>query len=300
MIISASRRTDIPAFYNEWFYNRIREGFVYVKNPMNPRQISMVSLKPEAVDCIVFWTKNPEKMIPDLKIIDNLGIAYYFQFTITSYDQEIETRVPLKKDIIDTFINLSEKIGKERVIWRYDPVLLTRKITVAYHIKNFENLVSELHKYTDKCVISFIDFYKKSQRNMKPVNPLVLDEQKKMELAVCFKTIGDEYDLDMETCAEDIHLFPAGFSPGKCIDDKLAGLLSRRKIDARKDKNQRRSCGCVKSIDIGAYNTCRHGCLYCYANYSDKMVNEKFHGHNPVSPLLSGEIGYNDTTEVKQ
>jgi len=294
MIISASRRTDIPAFYSEWFYNRVKEGFVYVKNPINPKQISKISLKPDVVDCIVFWTKNPKKIIPDLKIIDDLGIAYYFQFTLNSYDQKIEPNVPLKKGIIDTFINLSERIGKNRVIWRYDPILLTEKITIGYHIKYFEYLASKLHRHTNKCIISFIDFYKKCQRNLKPVNLIEFKEQIRHQLAEAMKSIAGKYDLAIETCSEEIELSSIGITHGKCIDDELVEELCRGKIRIEKDKNQREACGCVTSIDIGAYNTCKHGCLYCYANYNRDIVLKNFEKHNPTSPLLFGEVGPQD------
>ena len=294
MIISASRRTDIPAFYSEWFYNRVKDGFVYVKNPMNPKQISKISLKPDIVDCIVFWTKNPKQMIPDLKIIDNLGIAYYFQFTLNSYDQKIETNVPLKAGLIDTFRNLSERIGKNRVIWRYDPILLAEKVTIDYHIKYFEYLASKLHKHTNKCIISFIDFYKKCQRNLKPVNPIKFNESVKLHLVESMQAIAAKYDLKIETCAEDIELSSIGISHGKCIDDKLVEELCRGKIKIEKDKNQREACGCVTSIDIGAYNTCEHGCLYCYANYNKDIVLKNVQKHNPSSPLLFGEVGPQD------
>jgi hypothetical protein len=294
MIISASRRTDIPAFYSEWFYNRIKEGFVYVKNPMNPKQISKVLLTPDVVDCIVFWTKNPKPMIPKMEIIDNLGIPYYFQFTLNSYSQEIETNVPLKKGIIDTFINLSERIGKNRVIWRYDPILLTERFTINYHIKYFEYLASKLHKHTNKCIISFIDFYKKCQKNLKSVKPIEFNDNIKRQLAVAIKSIANKYDLTIETCAEDIELSSIGITHGKCIDDKLVEELCRGNIKIEKDKNQREACGCVASIDIGAYNTCSHGCLYCYANYNKDIVLKNIEKHNPSSPLLFGEVGPQD------
>ncbi|MFA6009670.1 MAG: DUF1848 domain-containing protein [Desulfobacteraceae bacterium] len=294
MIISASRRTDIPAFYSEWFYNRVKEGFVYVKNPMNPKQISKISLKPDVVDCFVFWTKNPKKMISDLKIIDRLGITYYFQFTINSYNQEIETNVPVKTGIIDTFIHLSEKIGKNRIIWRYDPILLSEKITIEYHLKYFEYLASKLNKYTNKCIISFIDFYKKCQRNLKQVNPIEFDEQIKRQLAESLQAIAVKYDLVIETCSEDIELKTIGIKHGKCIDDKLIEKLCQGRIKIEKDKNQREACGCVTSIDIGSYNTCAHGCLYCYANFNNDIVLKNIKNHNPTSPLLFGEIGPHD------
>lgn len=294
MIISVSRRTDIPAFYSEWFYNRIKEGFVYVKNPMNPKQISKILLTPEVVDCIVFWTKNPKPMLHNLAVIDDLGIPYYFQFTLNSYNQDIETNVPLKKGIIDTFKNLSEKIGRNRVIWRYDPILITEEVSLDYHKKYFEYIASKLHEHTNKCIISFIDFYKKCQRNLKPVNPIDFGDEIKRQLAESIQSIATKYDLKVETCSEDIELSSIGISHGKCIDDKLVEELCRGKIKIDKDKNQREACGCVTSIDIGAYNTCKHGCLYCYANYNKEIVQKNAEKHNPSSPLLFGEVGPDD------
>jgi len=141
MILSVSRRTDIPNYYSEWFYNRIREGFLYVRNPMNPHQISKISLSSDIVDCIVFWTKNPANMMPRLDELQNY--KYYFQFTLTGYGKDIEPNIPNKrKDLIKTFQNLSERIGSEKVIWRYDPILLNEKYISEYHIKAFKEIAS--------------------------------------------------------------------------------------------------------------------------------------------------------------
>ncbi len=294
MIISASRRNDLPAFFSEWFFNRIKDGFVLVRNPMNSKQISKISFKPDVVDCFVFWTKNPKQMIPNLRILDELGYAYYFQFTLNPYNNKIEPYVPPKKGLIETFIALSEKIGKNRVIWRYDPILLNEEITVDYHRKYFEYMISKLHKHTTKCVISFIDFYKKCERNLKPISPILLNEKVKFEIAESLKNISLKYDIAIETCAEDIELSSIGISHGKCIDDSLVAELCKGKIKVEKDINQREVCGCVTSIDIGAYNTCGHGCLYCYANFNKDIVTKNMKSHNPMSPLLFGEVGPND------
>lgn len=163
MILSASRRTDIPNYYSDWFLHRIEEGFVYVRNPMNPHQISKINLSPEVVDCIVFWTKNPKPMLD--RLAELKAYSYYFQFTLTGYGTDIEAGVPHKKEsIIPTFQSLSGKIGKEKVIWRYDPILFTDKYTPEYHLKAFEQIASALHGYTNKCVISFVDTYVKNKK----------------------------------------------------------------------------------------------------------------------------------------
>lgn len=294
MIISASRRNDLPAFFSEWFFNRIKEGFVYVRNPMNPKMVSNISLKPNVVDCLVFWTKNPRPMLSNLFKLDELGYEYYFQFTLNPYGKNIEVNVPTKNKIIASFKELANQIGPERVIWRYDPILLTDDITVEYHIKYFEYLASKLHNHTKKCVISYIDFYEKCKRNLKPANPIEFNYKVKLQIATALKKIADRYGLIVETCAEDIELNEIGIKYGKCVDDTLIESLCGSGLKVSKDKNQREACGCVTSIDIGSYNTCNHGCLYCYANFNRKMVVENTSKHIPSSPLLFGEVNPND------
>jgi DNA repair photolyase len=288
VILSVSRRTDIPAFYSKWFFNRLKEGFFLVKNPMNPHQISRVEINPSVIDCIVFWTKNPKPMLNQLDHLN--GYNYYFQFTITPYDKTTEPNVPRKKHIIDTFIELSERIGKEKVIWRYDPIILTDIYTKEYHYKWFEYLAQKLCNYTDKCVISFLDLYKKIERNMKEikVTPLLKSDMEKM--ADRLSKIASKYNLILESCSEEIQLDKFGINHGKCIDDKLISKLIGCNINVQKDTNQREVCGCVKSIDIGAYNTCKHHCLYCYANFSKETVEKQILEHNINSPLLIGNL----------
>lgn len=285
MVISVSRRTDIPAFYSNWFFNRVKEGYVYVRNPMSYHRISKISLDPEVVDCFVFWTKNPEKMLDKLHLISDFN--YYFTFTLTSYDKNIELNVPRKRLVIDTFRELSEKIGADRVIWRYDPIFFTDKYNEEYHLKYFEYISSSLQSYTKKCVISFLDVYKKCKRNMNGVKLI-----QKGEEVFCFlnklKEISKSYNIEMFTCAEEVDLSHLGIWKNKCIDDRLISHISNRNIDLKKDKTQRDSCGCMESIDIGVYNTCKHNCLYCYANYSHNSVKKNSGKHFEESPLLVG------------
>lgn len=300
MIISASRRTDIPAFYSEWFINRLKDGFLYVKNPFNAHQISKIKLSPDSIECIVFWTKNPKKLLEKLQIINELGYKYYFQFTVTSYDKTIEENVPSKKEIIDTFIELSEKIGRDKVVWRYDPILLTEKFNIDYHIKWFEHIAKNLKNHTNKCIISFIDMYKKCERNLKNINIEAISVEDKKTIARKLSRISYKHGLIIESCAEEIELQNEGISHGKCIDDALISEIIKEKMTIGKDKTQRLECGCVTSIDIGAYNTCRHGCRYCYANYNSKVVKQNFSSHDKQSPLLTGKItGKEKITERK-
>lgn len=289
MIISASRRTDIPTYYNEWFFNRIKDGYVCVRNPMNIHQISKISLSPEVVDGIVFWTKNPIPMIPYLDKLNDY--AYYFQFTVNSYGKDVELNVPNKNDIIiPAFRELSKRIGADRVIWRYDPILLTEKYTIDYHVNYFNELAKRLSGYTDKCIISFLDLYRNTQTHLKELNILPLGDKEMFELAERLVEIANKNNLIVESCAEKINLEKFGIHHGHCIDCSLFEKILNCKMNLSKDKNQRPECGCMESIDIGAYNTCRNGCRYCYANFSDKTVAKNTSIHNPNSPLIFGEI----------
>jgi len=292
VILSASRRTDIPAFFHEWFFNRIGEGFVFVRNPMNASQVRKITLSPDLVDCIVFWTKNPTAMIP---LLDKLeGYHYYFQFTLTPYGQEIETHLPDKAKIIDTFKRLADRIGAYRVVWRYDPIFINTKYTVSYHVENFGMIADALRGYTEKVIISFIDMYSKTERNMsgQKLEPITLETKHKIT-----KQFADAAPMMIETCAEK---FQYGTASAKCIDDNLISRIIGCPLDIKKDKSQRLECGCVASVDIGAYNTCLNGCLYCYANHSHSVVLENMRVHDKSSPLLVGEwSGMETFTELE-
>ncbi|MDP4092397.1 MAG: DUF1848 domain-containing protein, partial [Bacillota bacterium] len=236
MIISASRRTDIPAIYSDWFFNRIKEGYVMVRNPMNLHSVYTLSLKRDVVDCIVFWTKNPARMLDNLDIIN--GYNYYFQFTLNPYDTGIEANVPKKAEIIDTFKKLSSKIGKNKVIWRYDPILVNDSISIEYHIKYFEILASKLSGYTDKCIISFLDFYKKAERNLKELKVRDITQEEKKYIAANLSKIAESYNLQLETCAEEIDLSELGIKHARCIDPDLIESITGEKLNIKKDKGQ--------------------------------------------------------------
>jgi len=293
MIISASRRTDIPSYYSDWFFNRIADGFVTTRNPMNYNQVKRIELTPEAVDCIVFWTKNPKPMIESL---DKLGdYNYYFQFTLNSYGKDIEENIPSKNDeIIQTFQKLADKIGKEKVIWRYDPILLNEKYNIDYHVNYFGKIAEKLKNYTEKCTISFIDFYKNITTNIKPLYLAELNNETKTFLAKELSKIAFGVGLKMDTCAEDLNLDEINIGHARCIDDLLIQRIIGYTINAEKDKNQRLECGCVKSIDIGTYNTCNNRCKYCYANHSQNILKKNNELYDPNSPLLCCELNPED------
>ena len=288
MIISASRRTDIPTYYSKWFFKRLEEGYVLVRNPMNKHQVSRVSLDPSVVDGIVFWTKNPKPMMSKLDMLTDY--AYYFQFTLNPYSNEIETNLPPKEKIIETFKELSETIGKEKVIWRYDPILLNYEWTIDKHIKTFEKMCNELSQYTEKAVISFLDFYQRTERNTNHLGLKRFRDEDMNTIAKEFSEIAHSENLQIETCAEAIDLKKYGINHSRCIDDRLFNRILGCTLDVDKDKNQRAECGCVSSIDIGEYNTCKNGCLYCYANFNSQNVINNSSKHIWTSPLLIGEV----------
>lgn len=256
MIISASRRTDIPSHYAEWLYNRIQEGYVLVRNPMNPHQISRIDLAPEMIDGIVFWTKNPAPM---LSRIDELNkYTYYFQFTLNPYGKDIEQALPSKrKVIIPSFIELSNRIGADRVIWRYDPILVNKKYTIEKHISYFDMLAKLLKGYTKKCIISFVDMYRNTANNVKELELETIKNKDMHILAKGFSKTAKHYGLELCTCSELIELDEYEICHAHCIDYKLLECLGNCLLIAGEDKNQRKECGCVTSVDIGAYNTCK-------------------------------------------
>lgn len=293
MILSVSRRTDIPNYYSEWFFNRIREGFLYVRNPMNPHQVSKIGISPEAVDCIVFWTKNPEPMLDRLEELDKY--KYYFQFTLTGYGKDIEPNVPHKKEkMLEVFQRLSQQIGRKRVIWRYDPILFNQKYTPEYHISAFRQIASALNGYTEKCVISFVDLYAKNRKNMEMLGAYELDRSELTGFAKEIAETAKANGIAAASCAESLDLSAYGIEHNCCIDQKLIEEITGYEIRIKKDKNQRMECGCAESADVGTYNTCRNGCMYCYANYSRENVIRHYREYDPDSPLLCGRIGKED------
>ncbi|MBQ9119430.1 MAG: DUF1848 domain-containing protein [Lachnospiraceae bacterium] len=289
MILSVSRRTDIPSYYSEWFLNRIKEGFLYVRNPMNPHQISKVSLSPDVVDCIVFWTKNPEPMLDRLEEL--AAYDYYFQFTLTGYGRDIECNVPHKRErMIPVFQRLSKEIGTARVVWRYDPILFNRKYTPEYHVKAFAQIAGELRGYTESCVISFVDTYRKNVKQMQELGVYELPPEELRAFAKELSRIATANGMMIATCAEQADLTDCGIRHSSCIDKERIERIIGCELKIAKDKNQRTECGCVESIEVGTYNTCRNGCRYCYANHSEESINKSCALYDSRSPLLCGAV----------
>jgi len=264
MIISASRRTDIPAFYGDWFINQVKQGFVEVKNPFNQAHIKRVSLLTEDVECIVFWTKNPEPFLDKIPLLKNY--SFYFLYTLTPYGADVEPNLPEKQKLADIFIQLSRIIGKDRVIWRYDPIFLSSDIDLQYHLFKFNELAEMLRSYTSKCIISFITLYNKVIRRISDKQIRRPDENETEILLSSLSRIAFKNGISISSCASETDLTKYGIKTGRCIDNELIGRLNGQQIQYKKDKNQRSACGCHASTDIGAYNTCGYRCLYCYAN----------------------------------
>ncbi len=265
MILSASRRTDLPAFFPEWFMECIRKGYAEVRNPFRPAQISRLILTPEKIDCIVFWSKNPAPLFPFLTELDHRGFHYYFQFTLTPYGTEIEPGVPEKKTVISDFIRLSERIGREKVIWRYDPILFSKSFSQNYHSDRFRCLAERLAPHTERCIVSFADFYRKALPALVRCGCRDPEDSIKLEIAGMLQKTAEKLGLRLYACAENLDFRPLGIEPSACIDAELIRRITGRCQTFHRDRNQRPECGCAESRDIGEYHTCRHGCLYCYA-----------------------------------
>jgi hypothetical protein len=290
MIISASRRTDIPAFYSEWMMNRLREGEVLVRNPFNRTQVSRIPLKPVNVDCIVFWTKDARPMLEYLDELDAMGWVYYFLFTLNPYGCGIESGFEDLEHRIKTFKELSNRIGSERVIWRYDPVLVSEEYDTEYHINAFDHLASQLAGYTRKCVFSYLEEYRKIRRNMERIRVITPSDSLKREIAEALSLSAEDNSIKLAACALDYDFTDLNIEKNRCVDEGLIEEISGRCLTVKKDSSQREACGCVESKDIGTYNSCRGSCLYCYANINKETAVSKAEKHDPTTPMLCDEL----------
>lgn len=286
MIISASRRTDIPSFYSNWFIKRLEEGYVLVPNPYNSKQLSKVSLNKKDVTCIVFWTKDATPMIDKLDKLE--GYHYYFQHTVTPYQKDLEPNMRRKSDILNTFIELSNKLGPTRMIWRYDPILLSEKYTEEYHYKYFEKFCQKLQGHTNKCIISFLDLYGSVKENIQGLGIYTPDKETALRMASTLSKIALKYGIQIESCSEDIDLTICGIKKSSCIDKNLIEDIIGYELDIKKDSGQRKNCGCVSSYDIGIYNSCLHLCHYCYATDTKDITIKNSKRHDKKSPILIG------------
>jgi hypothetical protein len=292
MIINASRRTDIPAFYLDWFIRRLQEGYTLVRNTMNPEQVMRVDLSPELIDCIVFWTKDPTEFLKRRSFFD--AYPYYFQISLTGYDASIEPHVPDKERVIEAIIKLSESIGKERVIWRYDPIMLTAQYNIDVHFSRFKELCNRLKGHTQRCVISFVDLVESKEAELERIGYIPMDGEDMAFIASGLVQIAAEHGITVESCSEAIDLDHLGVKHGKCVDDQLIREALGVQLEVGKDKHRREMCGCVTSIDIGVYNTCAHDCRYCYANFNPRSMERHRGIYRVDSPMLADELRETD------
>lgn len=298
MILSVSRRTDIPAFYADWFFHRLQAGYVLVRNPYRFHAVSRIALSPDVVDGIVFWTKNPAPMLARLNELRDY--PFYFQCTATAYGTDLEVHVPDKdRTVLPAMRRLAEMIGPERVIWRYDPVLLSPKYTVDFHRQRFTQMAKTLQGSTKRCVISFLDLYPSMQKEAARLGLRAPDRQEAETLAAYFADIAAHNGIKAETCAENIDLAHLGIAHGCCIDKALLEKIGGFKLHTKKDLNQRPFCGCCASVDIGTYATCPGGCVYCYANRGAAAAKNAFAAHDVHAPLLLGPLLPDDIVTEK-
>ncbi|MCL6591517.1 MAG: DUF1848 domain-containing protein [Firmicutes bacterium] len=276
MILSASRRTDIPACFSDWFLAQLQKGEFLRANPFNPKQQSVLSVSPQTVDVIVFWTKDPAPLLPHLPLLDAMGYRYCFQYTLNHYPPAFEPNLPPLATRYTVFKRLSDTIGPEKVIWRYDPVIVSHPLTpVTYHLETFARLAASLQGYTRRVIISFLDFYPKIRswlRKLKEQDQVSIyditepaHEAEFLQLVSGLGQIAGGHNLTAFTCSEPAALEEYGIHHGSCIDPVFINHTFGLNLQPKKDPAQRPHCRCCPSIDIGTYGTCKSGCRYCYA-----------------------------------
>ena len=288
MILNVSGRTDVVAFYSKWFMNRYKEGYVDVRNPYYPKQVSRINFKD--VDAIMFCTKNPT---PIIKYLSQINKPILFHVTITPYKKDIESNVPNKKEIINSIKEISKLIGIDNIVIRYDPIFLSDKYNLEYHKKAFNRICNLLDGYANKIIISFIDEYKNVKKNKNIIKYKNFTKEDYKEIGISFSTIAKNHNMTVQTCFEEENLTSYGFIKGDCLSHELAYKLTGKSYKNWKARKGNK-CNCVQMVDIGSYNSCPHLCKYCYANFDEKQIANNIKNHNPNSSLLIGELQEDD------
>lgn len=295
MIISASRVTDIPGLYSQWFMNRVRAGDCLVPNTANPRQVEYVSLAPQDVDAIVFWSKDPAPMFSDFDEFDSRGFRYYFQFTLNDYPKELEPLIPDFDTRLNTFLELSRRIGPRRVIWRYDPIIISNRTSYEFHRETFSRIAEQLHGATCRVTLSIILLYQKLDRRMAELEQqgFYFKREKAslprmQSLLKDFSAIARKRSMEITLCSQAQDFSHLGLSECHCIDSRLINSLWGLNLPYEKDPAMRRTCQCTISKDIGIGDTCINGCPYCYSVRSNEFAQRRYKEHNPHSPALWG------------
>ena len=286
MIIQTGNRTDIPAFYADWFANRLREGYVLVRNPFNPQSVTRYTLDPSVVDLLVFCSKNPRPMLQYMDLLD--AYHQYWFVTITPYGKDIEPNVPDKAVVMETFRQLSSVTGPDHMCWRYDPILIDETWTAGRHIEVFREMCKVLEGSTHTAVISFIDLYEKVKRNYPEARIVPFHTQ--LALTEAFVGIGREYGMTIKPCGESRELAAVGADCSGCMTQSVFESAIGQNLILPPNPNNRRECACYITGDIGAYNTCGHFCRYCYANADRAAVMNAMKLHDPKSPMIIGHV----------
>ncbi|MDE5965969.1 MAG: DUF1848 domain-containing protein [Lachnospiraceae bacterium] len=292
MIINTGGRTDTVQYYSEWLLNRFSEGYVLSRNPLFPNKITRYELVPDKVDCVVFCSKNYKPILPRLhEITDKFNT--YFHYTITAYGEDVEPGVPSIDESMETLIELSKQFGRQRVAWRYDPVLLTKDYTIQRHLETFERMAETLAPYIDRCIFSFVEMYKKLQTNMPELITLSVWDMD--TLAQGLGSIAEKYGVFIQTCGTNEDFTRYGIHTSGCMTLDILGSANGIAFKDRKHNGSRQGCQCIESRDIGAYDTCMNGCKYCYANKNPQKAFENHKYHDKDSPLLLGAVNPTDT-----
>ena len=294
MIINTGGRTDTVQYFAKWLLKRFEEGFVLSRNPLFPNKVTRYELTPDKVDCVVFCSKNYRPILPRLREITD-RFHTYFHYTITAYGKDIEPGVPSIEESMQTLIELSETVGKQRIAWRYDPVLLTKDYTIERHFTTFEKMARVVAPYIDRCIFSFVEMYKKLQSNMPEIMMMSIEDMD--TLAQGFGAIAKKYGITMQTCGTNGDFTRYGIEKSGCMTLDILGQANGITFKNLKHKGMRQGCHCIESRDIGAYDTCLNGCKYCYANKNPQKAFENYKYHNPASPLLLGELKETDTIQ---
>lgn len=295
MIINTGSRTDTVQYYSDWLLKRFKEGFVYSRNPLFPNIVTRYELNPNILDCVVFCSKNYEPILDRLtEITDKFNT--YFHYTITAYGRDIEPNVPTIDESIEILIKLSKIVGKQRIAWRYDPILLTKKYTKQVHYNTFDYMSKRLSPHIDRCIFSFVDMYKKLETNMPEI--IILNNNDKIEIAKNIGSIAKKHNIIIQTCAtiEDFKQF--GILQSGCMTSEILGNANNITFKKVRHSGNRQGCKCIENRNIGDYDTCPNGCKYCYANKNPQIAQENYKKHNPNDLMILDNL--KPTDEIQQ
>ncbi len=295
MILNTGARTDTAQYFGEWLLRRFEEGFVYTRNPLFPNKVTRYELSPDKIDAVLFCSKNYAPILPRLHEITD-KYRTYFHYTITAYGKDVEPGVPSIDESIETLIALSKAVGKQKVTWRYDPVLLTKQYTIDVHANTFEHIAAKVAPYIDRCIFSFVEMYKKLATNMPEIVPFT--EADKRKIAEILGSTSARYGLPIQTCGTNGDYTQFGIAQSGCATLEILGAANGCEFKSLKHKGLRQGCHCIESRDIGAYDTCLNGCKYCYANQSPHKAADNYKLHDPHSPILLGTL--RPTDEITQ